>query len=543
LSVGNTDYTKVTSIADLRTQNESFYFSYAEQRLYIHFNNNTWHFGETVRMGSVQGLIDNIDMSRDDQTYYNDIYYDPVITKLPSLNDSKDPLFWGLLKYKPLSINIENSDGAYDGFTDLDIYGQSARWKQGFAGIDYEDFVTVKTGYLTEPKWSYKNVTLNMQDPREKLSIKVATNKLDKTTYTDLSDDNVGESKPVCYGTVRSAPSICLDELASSPTNNTFLISDTEFNNISELTKVYKKVDNDIQDITASVLNLSLANGTFQLPHSTVFDGDSLYDITIDFTGSTIENGFDVMQDIYMNYAGIQFLTANYNVTEWNNEKTNAHNIGIYIAAPKEINKIFEEITETIQSFWTIQDDGLITNRLYDINRSTTKRIEIDEWINDPEFSKPQKEYLSSCTCQYNQKQNGNSYQKYENLDFTLEAQKKYKVEKSKSFKTLLTNESDAIAFTNNILERSADVKTTVKRRTLLKHIDLQLMDFVEASHDRNGNEWNVYEIIGRNRNLANGEIELTMKYVKQAIETPEYLMSFDGKYGSLDNKYYEISG
>jgi len=542
LSVDNTDYTKVFNLADLRTQNESFYFNYAEQRLYIHFDNMTWHFGETVRMGSVQGLIDNIDMERPDGAYYNDIYYEPRITKLPTLNSAKDPLFWGLLSYKGLSINIENADGAYDNFTELDVFGQSARWKLGFSGIEYSEFVTVKTGYITNPKWDNYSLTLNMQDPRDRLSADIATNKLDKATYPNLSDDNVGESKPVCYGVVRSAKSICLDELASSPTNNTFLIADTEFNAISALTKVYRKVDNDTQDITASVVSSDLSEGTFLLPHSTVFDGDSLYEITIDFTGSTIENGFDVMQDIYENYGEIQFLSSNYNIDEWNDEKTGASDVGIYLGKPTTIKKAFEEITKSIQSFWLIQDDGLISNRIFNENRTIKKRIENDEWENEPKFSKPEKEYLSSSTCEYDKKQDANSYRKYENLDYSVEAQRKYKVQKSKSFKTLLTNKTDATKFTQNILDRSANVQTTVKRRTLLKHIDLQIMDFIECSHDRSEKEFNVYEVIGKVVNLELGTIDLIMKYVKEAVEITEHVLTLDALYGSLDTEYYEIS-
>jgi len=67
-----------------------------------------------------------------------------------------------------------------------------------------------------------------------------------------------------------------------------------------------------------------------------------------------------------------------------------------------------------------------------------------------------------------------------------------------------------------------------VTRKTKMQNIDLEVMDFIEAEHDRESattKTWNIYEVIGINKDLNNHEVGLTMKYVAESL----YLAHEDG--------------
>ncbi len=516
LKIGIENYTLVSSIAAMRSQVKSFYFDISTQTVYFRFVNDEPVLDKIVKLGIVQGFLADIDETGEG-CYYNDIYYEPRITKLPALQKTKDPLFFGLLKYQNLSVDVINSDGEFDDFTDKDIYGQATRWMLGFEGLNYADYVQISSGYIYDPSWSYNNLTITVQDGRKKLEREIPYNKYTQLEYPFLSDENNGSYKPIAYGDIKNAKAVCIDENVVAPTNNTFHYMDTEFNDANQITKVETVFQDNTTDVTASTLNGDLSAGTFQLPNAVCFSGGELKDVFVTFTGSDgIENGMDVMKDIYLNYGETSFLSTNFNIAEWNAETNLSKNIGLYKEKPTKINKIFEEICKSINGLWFIQDDSLITTRVYNPDRNITKEIRDYDWLNEPKFKKPVKEYLSSVIVQHSQDYKyDSSYSNYENIDYQADALKKYKVYSQKTIKTLLTNETDAIAVSNNLMSRSYDVKETVTRKTTIEHYDLKVMDFIVTAHDRDNTDFGIYEIVGKKFNLKDYTIDLTMKKIQ----------------------------
>ncbi|HSW62575.1 MAG TPA: hypothetical protein VLH56_04560, partial [Dissulfurispiraceae bacterium] len=88
--------------------------------------------------------------------------------------------------------------------------------------------------------------------------------------------------------------------------------------------------------------------------------------------------------------------------------------------------------------------------------------------------------------------------------------------------------EAGAIEKSESIMARSKEMTPTVTRKTKMQNIDLEVMDFIEAEHDRESattKTWNIYEVIGINKDLNSHEIGFTMKYVAESF----YLAHEDG--------------
>lgn len=534
LKVDNDNYVQVASLPLLRVQEKTFYFDKLSEKLYVHFENDSWYLDRIVRVGAISGVVDNIDFTTVNQAAYEDIIYDPHFLSLPTFSRKKDPLFFGRLGLLNFSVNLQNANGFYDDFTEKDVYGQRGQILLGFAGLDYSEYRPLITNFIEEPSWDFDSITIKNQDERELLTRKVPVRQYSLNDYGGLNEENDGKYKPLAYGPVRNAPTVCIDELFAT-TNATFHFMDTTDHPASSILKVHAYYQDNKSDVTASVINADLAAGTFQLPVSVCFDVDTLKEITVDFVGYSGNDGFDVITDLYNIYALTPFNSTNYDVSEWATEKLRSRGIGLYINEPSELGKIFTEIAVSLNALWFIKDNGLITQRVFYYDR--IPRGIMEDWIDDPRFSKPVNEYLSSITVNYDKNYNASdSYRSYLNSSYEKEAVKKYKKYVTKNFKTLLTTKDDAIDFSETLLRRSSDVLETVVRSTKLQYIDYEIMDFVIASHNRQSESevYSVYEIIGKTVNLDKMSIQWIMKKVSDytiPVET-------SGNYFALSNYF-----
>ena len=538
VTVDDLGYIKVDSLAELRLQEGSFYYVIATTALYFHFPGWEWPTGiysvDRIIVGQTTGFRTQLDSITG--AYINGVEYQPRIKSVLAISKSKDPLFWGINRYQGGTVTLDNADGFFDNYKSMKIYRQPGRILLGFDGLAYADYRVVYSGNVDSYTWDFEKFNIKLQDPRKFLSIQIPRNTLTKSAYPYLDDGNVDAMKPIAYGSVRNAELICLNETEAAA-NFTFLLMDTEFHAVTSVSEV--RVDGVL--LASSHWTLNAAAGTLSIPSA--YCVDDLTNITADFIGANIINSLAIVKDIIDNYGGIEFISTNYNMLEYNTTQAQARNCGLYLKDPKEISKIIENCCIASDVCFMVQDDGLFSARIYDTDRIPVKTIYTDEWIEPPVLSLDEGQFLSSVIIKYNKDQKEGKFYQYLNDTYESDVVYNYRSYNQKTFETILVNESDAIAKSESIMELSKNITEVITRKTGCQNIELSLMDFIVAAPSTRvgGVEfWGIYEVLGITKNLEQFHVELKLKYVKSYI-MPEPVVWFAGRLWNHDLFYHKL--
>lgn len=522
LKIGSKNYTKVTSLADLRIQDASFYYNSATTKIYIHFEDWEPPLAKIILLGSVTGFSTEAD--RVDGAFYENVYYDPRIQNIPALNIKKDPLFFGKIAFNSGSVSMANNDGFFDNFDDQNAFRQAARFLLGFEGEPYSEYQKVFSGYLENYSRDFENFTVTIQDLRKSLSRPIPDNYFTVAEYPNMDPDNEDYPKPLAYGQVRKAPVICINEDETTPTNYEFLLADTTYHDIDSVVAIFELDENITStatwsvDTTTGILSIAEADVGDPLDVSVTFNG------FVDDDGDLITNAMDVIQDLMFYYGDIAFIDTNFNLTNWNIAKADSRDIGIFIDDETEIIDAIGEIINSTNGIFFTQLDGKYTAKIFDEDREPAKTIENYEWIGNPKIKNNGSEFLSSVQILYNKDLKDDKYLKYLNARKQSEALALYKSYQQKDFETLLYTEADALALSDLIMEQSYTVRDVVTRKVKMQHYGLEIGDFVIANPTTRPSgditDFGVWEVIGKQINLNNFEITLTLKYIKEYTES-----------------------
>lgn len=539
LTVDAIQYNKVYTFSDLLITNQSFMYSYPTTRLLVHFNDFEPPFiFNNITIGAVVGFSKSI--IGDNLPYFNNIYYEQRISKIFNIKKSKDPLFYGLLKYTTGSVACHNEDGYFDDWRDRNLFAQASRILIGQKDTEYANYSLVFQGLIENDSRSWTDFSVKLQDPRKGLTQPIATNLLNQTDYPYLVADNVDKPKPVKYGIQKNSPCICLNETQSGTSTFTFLLCDTEFNAVDSITQVY------VDGVAASTASQNLAAGTFTLTMTA--DTDQAL-VTADFIAGTILNGVDIIKDLMYRYDDKNYTSTFWDTTETALAQTTARDTSVSVDDDKKLQDVIQQICIDIDGIFFFKDSGVYTIRLYDANRAITKTINQDEWLNEPTIDNNGSEFLSSVIIKYNHNIDADKYEQYENVNYKAEVFDTYKTYKTTTIETNLTSLADAQAKSESVMSISKLVGDIVTR-TIPYTTDIEIMDFIVAAPmsrtmTQNGVAvtpvYGVYEVVGINKNLDKFEIDLTLRYIRA------YTLSVDTVFSILidesGNKIIDESG
>jgi len=138
LNVQGSQYAEASSLALCISTERTWYYDTATTDMYIHFDD--WKVPEEfgiINPGAAIGFTQGIDETCNN--YFEDIYYEPIVTGIPNLSKKKDTLFYGILQFQSSSITFDNTDGYFDDFSQADLYGQPVRIKMSFQGLTYQN--------------------------------------------------------------------------------------------------------------------------------------------------------------------------------------------------------------------------------------------------------------------------------------------------------------------------------------------------------------------------------------------------------------------
>ena len=500
-------YLKTYSMNDLREQEESFYYDYSLQRLFLHFNDYEYFFDKTITIGSNIGFCNRVDSING--CFYNNQYYEPRIKSIPAITKSKDPLFNGLLRFDGCSVSLINNDRYFRDFLNYNIFKQKSVIKLGDEGDSYSDFVEMFTGYV-ESMSGASVFKIKIQDIRKGLSRKIPTSFFTQDEYSDLADGDVDKPKPIIYGSVRNAPLVCVNGESEVADPYLFYVGD-----ITSVDAVY--IDGD------AYIDYSVNGDYIEIDSVDVVDATDT--VTADLTGINISNSVSIILDILNDYAGTRYNSTNFNTTEIEAAILQARDSGLFIDEPKEISEIIEMLCVDSDIAFLVQDDGKYTARIFYSGRSVAHTIGYDEWFGEPDISYDPSEFLSALTILYNKDYDSGDFLTLRNNDYEADAVARYKAYQEDEIETNLISSSDARDKSDAIMYFSSEPQRIVKRKTTLDYIDLEVGDFIVGDP-----EWEygtfenlgTWEVLGIQKDLENDNILLTLRFLSDYADSYE---------------------
>ena len=511
LSVNNVYYTEVDSVAALVTNQKRWYYDSVTTTLYICFENWNEPFDKEIQFGVIYGFCKNLD-----NLYINDMYYDNRISSVFGIKKSKDPLFFGMLKFSQGTVKLINEDGYYDNWNDRKTFRQSSRILIGEEGDEYTDYNKIYSGLIGNYSQSWHDITIDNDDVRSGMTNPIPYNAYTVAEYGNLKTTNEGKLKPIAYGKIYNAPCMCLSEAVTDPVSFHFM--DTEFYDATAFTQAY------VDGVAVASANVDLTAGTFTITAALV--GGKYTGVTADFQGCSIggaleENGVEIIKDIIENYGYTPYDQYSYDTTEVAAASTavSARKDSLYINKQTKLNKAIEDLCNDIDGLFFPKDDGLLTIRIFDDTRTPVKTIYKDDWFSEPTIKNNTSEFLSSCIVQYRKDQKKNEYSDYVNTDYEDAVYDIYNSKQPKTFQTGLTDAASAALKSETIMLSSKAPTDIVTRQVKFQHYELEIMDFIYADPKcRNTGTYSpsIWEIIGIDKSLDTWSINLTMKYIKE---------------------------
>lgn len=523
LNVSGELYGEAASLAACMSTEKSWFYDTDTTKMYIHFDDwNIPEFYQIVSPGAAIGFTNETA----ETSYYEDIYYEPLIQSIPNITKKRDALFYGLIQFQGGSITFNNTNGYFDSFADLDLYNQPVRIKLSFEGLPFSEAETVYTARVD--KFSQPNFsTFNMKllDIRKALSRELPVNEFNSTDHPNMDSKYWGTPIPIAYGDIIKAP-------AYKTSSGNWTFCDTEFN-----------------AVTTGIIVSEVANGVeSQILHGgTETDGtftatDTDKNLYVRFTVS-LKNSLDVISSILEDYEGTSFNSLTYDTTEWAAEKNSAYDMSLWIGkgSTKKSIDVIEDVCVLNQGIFDVLADGRYTFRTSDENRPPTHEIKEDELLQDPFIDRPSDEYLSSVVIGYSKDLEAKEYEEYNNTDFESEVYGRYGKYRSKIFNTALENETDAIALSNTIMNRSKFIFPKVSLRTKVQNIQARIMDNTLYECKRqNGNvviARSLYENLGIVMDITAFEVSIEMRQIK---ETSDTYATYDGGDSTTDYDYID---
>lgn len=470
------DYTlnlaEMDNLIDCQAQEESFYFDAINQVLYIHVTHTENLFAQTIETGLLFGYCS------DKVRYFGNQEYKPILLNIPTISQSADPLQYDIMAFSGGSVVLSN-DGEFDTFEKL--YGNTIRLKIGKDGDDYQDLITIFSGYIKDYTTTTKDITIDIGDNREKLQIEYPTQVFD--TLSGLAEDSNGTIIPDGYGTVIQVPAY---PIAINSGSVTFRWG--QF--VTSITQVYIEQEERITAVAHSNFSTS---GTFTLTDTNAFvDGDNtkgLRKVFVTGVMRNLTNPADIIVDLNERLANIQYNLTNYNLTEWESEKTALADVSLYMGESKLLYDWISLLQSGSTWGFRYEDSGKRTIRRDDPDRATitfddgtTIITPVEIRNSDIPIDQNAELYATSCIVKYGYNHRTQSYSQVENTDYKDAVLQEHRIEKILTIESLLTNKTDAEAKAFRIMQDQSKVRPIITLELeVSKCTNPRIYDMLEA--------------------------------------------------------------
>ena len=399
--------------------------------------------------------------------YEGDYYPDTLATDIP-VSKTIDHFFEQKIQFPSFTAKMQNVDGQYDGFADLDIYklpvivykayGKKQLRKDGHTFYWLIDTaVPVLSAYLEKFSVGTQSLTLSAADYRKILSNPIANHFYAIADYPNIEDSLIGKPIPVRYGHYDNKPGDVLNG-ETSDADGYFLIklADTEdWHSV-------KSIDSAaLEDGTAvTISNKDLDEATCQIPLTVSGESISPGDVLFTFegykddAGALIENALDIIVDILSIRANIPYTANRYNLEQWETTRDIAYPCFMEARTEQIIDKV-ADLVNSNRVIFRVDDQFRFTAYKPDPDHVSELRIFKEEITNykslkgkyDPA------ELISDLNVIFG------SDERSEPVTVNSEyVNTTYRESRSREFNTLLAYRADAVLFGNEAADAYKDI-------------------------------------------------------------------------------------
>jgi len=526
-TVDGSDYTAVTSMANLRSTNQSFYYDVGSTTIRFHFDSfRPPHSFSSISIGVTNGFS-NKDIYLDDQ------FYQGKINSAPNISIKKNLLQFGIQQYGGGTVSMDNLDGYFDNFVNQSLFGQSCRLRLGDGTwTSISDFKKLKTGFIGNINIDEEKFDIDIFDEQRKLSRKLPVNYFNTTDWPNVGDDNLGKPIPLVWGSIRGGTAYSVNDDEVAPANYKFVIADITNHSIKTLSEVLidgvaeAPVPALVNDTTDNVAYfLIVAGGNYDPGKSVIWTGSGFDDSAArDGSGSLIQGALDVIEDILDDYADTAYSVDTYDTTQWTKEKSYDKSIGLWVGESTEIKDILEKISISNRGNLIFTGDALWTFKRTDKNAIYQLIFRDYHRLNPINASYDYNTVLSNVTIRYFKNNDSNNYYEYTDNSNKAQVYSEHQTYNKYELETYLVNYNDAVNVAADILADFDSIYPTFKFETTIEATQLEIMDNIIiylSKLDENNNvirNWYGYvkcEVIGIDYDLTNFSTMLTCRYIE----------------------------
>ncbi len=425
------DVEEALNMGDLIAQENSFYFDYDNQELYIHFP----HFWtpEIVSLATGQGWGYCSDTVR----YFRNQLYRPIVKSVPQLSDATDPLQYGIIAFGGGQVVMVN-DGHFD--VDEKLYGNNIRIKRGQEGDDYDDLILMFSGYIRDYTTTTQEFVIDIADKRERLQLEHPSMAVDALGKYIEGEGWEKKTEPLAdgYGAVTQVPAY---PISTGGGKVTFRWGEK----VTSISQVYTE-DDTVKKVAHADFN---TDGTFTLTNAQAGkDADPTKGILKVFVTGVmrdITNPAEIIVDLNERLFGVEYTNSNYDIMELEAEKTLLADVGLYMDKPKRVYEWIELLQNGTNIGFRYEDTERRTIRLDLPTRPVVADIKpIDIRNSDMPIKRNAELYASSCLVKYAKNWRNDDWQSAENTDWEEEVINEHRVKKIQEHESLLVDGLDA---------------------------------------------------------------------------------------------------
>jgi hypothetical protein len=346
-----------SSIEDVVTQQQSFYFDFDEQTLYYHIPPSESPFDFVILYGLSQGFSD------DAVVYIDNLQHLPVITSAPALRQQQDIENYDRLAFITGAVTISNTSGRLDDLIDSPIYGNDVNLYYlpgGKTNYTRDELTQIASLFVEDYDISPQALSLRVQDRRKSQNISVPTVRFEQDDYPQGNAEIWGLPVPVVWGTPREIPGIVTNFDTTS--GNVKIRAGLT---MTSLGTVQAFVNNDW--VTVTPLNVNLATGEFEVSEAQGRSSGVAHVFRlVNATGISITRITDIIKDANERFLGVDYNDSNYNTEEWEAEETEISTGAYYLDTEVELFEVFRDLQNgaNIGFRYEVEADGRRTIRI-----------------------------------------------------------------------------------------------------------------------------------------------------------------------------------
>jgi hypothetical protein len=461
---------------------------------------------------------------------FNNVFYEARIDSLPNLSRRVEADFTGLSQIGGGSLSLANTDGFFNGLTDL-------QWDYGSTvlkmGIDYPapggGFTEMAIGtYETLGTWkngahdvSTDRFTLDLVETKDRLRNKIPLTVFDETTYPAADPKIYGKPIPLAYGVIYSAPAACINT-----SSRTFKLASHA---IKSIDAVRYNDGNSGSWVEITPSSEDLTNAEFVLPGT--WNGTDA--VAVDFQGRKrsdgylMTNGAEIVKDL-LDQVGE--TTSTYDATSFTTAAT-AIQYGIiltvsagspyevrgqpflYIDTPTAVIDVISEINRCVNAYLFAAGDGKLYYKIFKPQPSEglTKYDSGDILQGSFSLALDHTSVYSSILVRYAHRKAEDWAETYQTTDADINTVHAFGSNRVLTLDVNLVNRQDAIYWAQRQLQYRRNPAKTFRFTVPWKGMMLDPGDLVYLTYDEQGHTVDqVVEVLEQIANLEAGTVTVT---------------------------------